>query len=63
MNSTNPQRMNVPIPELLKMESRGRMMNFRARWQTAVQTQSGHGLQKLRLELAPVSELLTHLNA
>jgi hypothetical protein len=34
-------------------------MNFRARWQTAVETVSGHALQKFRLELAhPVSELL-----
>jgi hypothetical protein len=60
MNFTNARRMNQPIPELLRAESCGQAMNFRARWQTAVQTLSGHALQKLRLELAPsVSELLT----
>jgi hypothetical protein len=63
MNSTNAKRMNLPIRELLA-EISGDIMNFRARWQTAVETVSVHVLQKLRLELAPpVSELLTHLNA
>ena len=34
-------------------------MRLRARWQTAVETVSGHALHKLRLELAhSVSELL-----
>jgi hypothetical protein len=56
--------MNFPIPDLLGAESYGQMVNFRAHWQTVVETQSGHALQKLRLELAPsVSEALTHLNA
>ena len=66
MNSTNPKRMNLPIRELLRAESCGEVMKFRVRWQTAVETVSGHGLQKLRLELAhSVSELLltsTHGN-
>ena len=63
MNSTNAKRMNLPTRELLA-ESCDDIMNFPARWQTAVETVSGHVLQKLRLELAPpVSELLTHLNA
>jgi hypothetical protein len=64
MKSTNAERMNLPIRESLRAESRGGVMKFRARWQTAVGTVSGHASQKLRLELAPsVSELLTHLNA
>jgi hypothetical protein len=59
MNSTNAERMNLPMRELLRAESRDGLMNFRARWQTAVETVSGRALQKLRLELAdPVSERL-----
>jgi hypothetical protein len=59
MKSTNAERMNPPIRESLRAESCGRVMKFRARWQTAVDTVSGHASQKLRLELAPsVSELL-----
>jgi hypothetical protein len=59
MNSAKGQLMNLPIRELLPTESRADSMTFRARWQTAVETVSGHVLQKLRLELAhSVSELL-----
>ncbi len=59
MNSTNPKRMNLRIRELLRAESYGEVMKFRERWQTAVETVSGHALQKLRLELAhSVSERL-----
>jgi hypothetical protein len=42
MNSTNPERMNLPILELVRAESCGGMINFRARWQIAVETVSGH---------------------
>ena len=52
MNSTNAEGMYAPIRGLLLAESCGDVMNFRARWQTAVETVSGHALQKLRLELA-----------
>ena len=59
MNSTNAERMNLPVRELLRAKSRAGVTSFRAQWQTAVATVSGHALQKLRLELAhPVSELL-----
>jgi hypothetical protein len=58
MKFTNAKRMNLPIRELLRAESCDGVMNFRAQWQTAVETLSGHALQKLRLELAPFSELL-----
>jgi len=59
MNSTNAERTNLPMRELLQAESRDGLMNFRARWQTAVETVSDRALQKLRLELAhPVSQLL-----
>ena len=52
--------MNLPIQDTPRAESRADAMTFRARWQTAVETVSGHALQKLRLELAhSVSELLT----
>jgi hypothetical protein len=51
--------MNLPIRELLWAESCGGVINFRERWQTAVETISGSALQKLRLEPAhSVSELL-----
>jgi hypothetical protein len=63
MNSTNAERIKLPIRESLRAESCDGV-NFRARWQTAVETVLGYALQKLRLELAPpLSELLTHLNA
>jgi hypothetical protein len=59
MNSKNAQLMNLPLRELLRAESHADATTFRARWQTAVETISGHALQKLRLELAhSVSELL-----
>jgi len=59
MNSKKAQPMNLPIRELLPTESPANAMRLRARWQTAVETVSGHTLQKLRLELAlSVSELL-----
>ena len=52
--------MNLPIQDTPRAESRADAMTFRARWQTDVETVSGHALQKLRLELAhSVSELLT----
>ena len=60
MTSTHAQGMNLPIWESLPAGGRDTVINFRARWQTAVETLSGHALQKLRLELAhSVSELLT----
>ena len=59
MNSTKAQLTNLTIRGSLPAESRADAMTSRARWQTAVETVSGHTLQKLRLELAhPVSELL-----
>jgi hypothetical protein len=59
MKSTNADRMNLRIRQSLLAKSCGGAMNFRARWQTAVETVSGHALQKLRLELVhSVSELL-----
>ena len=49
---------------LLRAESWAGVTTLRAQWQTAVETVSGHALQKLRLELAhPVSEITSHLNA
>jgi hypothetical protein len=52
MNSTN-------AGELLRAKSRAGVTTLRAQWQTAVETVSGHALQKLRLELAhPVLDLL-----
>jgi len=51
--------MNLPNRELLPTESHADATTFRARWQAAVETVSGHALKKLRLELAHfVSELL-----
>jgi hypothetical protein len=58
MNLTNAEGMNLPIRELLA-ESYGDVITFRARWHTAVETVTGYALQKLRLEFAPLSELLT----
>jgi len=59
MNSTNAERVNLPIRKSLRVESCGDPMNFRARGQTAVETVSGYALQKLRLELVrSVSDLL-----
>jgi hypothetical protein len=59
MNSTNAERVNLPMRESVRAESCDRVINFRARWQTAVETVSGYALQKLRLELAPsVSKFL-----
>ena len=62
MNPTNAKQMTLPIRDLLQTKNCGDKMAFRTRWQTAVETVSGHASQKLRLELAPFSELLT-LNA
>jgi len=59
MNSINTERMNLLIRESLRAESCSDPIDFRARWQTALETVSGYTLQKLRLELAPsVSDLL-----
>jgi hypothetical protein len=59
MKSTDTERLDLPTRESVQAESRAGVVTFRARWQTAVETLSGHALQKLRLELAPsVSELL-----
>ena len=58
MNSANAEQMTQPIHDLLRWKNCGDVMIFRARWQTAVGTISGHASQKLRLELAPFSELL-----
>jgi hypothetical protein len=59
MKSTDTERLDLPTRESVQAKSRAGVMTFRARWQTAVETLSGHALQKLRLELAPsVSELL-----
>ena len=64
MNSTTAERMNPPIRELLRAESRAGVMTFRARWQTSVETVSGRALQKLRLEFAPsVSAAFTKFNS
>jgi hypothetical protein len=59
MKSINAERLNLPIRQLLRAESPVGVNTFRARWQTAVEDESGHALQKLRLELSPsVSQLL-----
>jgi hypothetical protein len=59
MNSKKAQLINLPIRELLPAKSPADVMRLRARFQTAVETVSGHALQKLRLELThSVSELL-----
>jgi len=59
MNSKTAQLINLRIRELLPAKSPADAMRLRARWQTAVETVSGHALQKLRLELAPsVSKFL-----
>jgi hypothetical protein len=64
MNSTNTERTNLPIRGVLPAGNFNHVNNFRARWQTAVETVSAYEVQKLRLELAPsVSKLVTHLNA
>jgi len=59
MNPTNVEQMTLPIHGLLRAKNCGDVMAFRARWQTAAETTSGHASQKLRLELAPFTELLT----
>ena len=62
MNSTNAERMNLPIRESLGAESPAGTMTFHAGWRTAVELVSGHTLQKVRLALASsVSELLLTL--
>ena len=58
MNPTNAEQMTLPIRDLLRTKNCGDEMAFRTRWQTAVETVSGHASQKLRLELATFSELL-----
>jgi hypothetical protein len=59
MNSTNAERVNLPMRESVRAESCDRVINFRARCQAAVETVSGYALQKLRLELtSSVSKLL-----
>jgi len=64
MKSTNAERMNLFIREWLRPESCGGVVKFRARWQAAPETMSGHALRNLLLELAPsVSEPLMRLNA
>ena len=64
MNFTKAQLMDLPIRELLLAKSPADAMTFRARWQTGVETVSGHTLQKLRLKLAPsVSKIPWYLNA
>jgi len=59
MNPANTEQMSLPIHDLLCAKNCGDVTAFRAQWQTAVETVSGHASQKLRLELAPFSELLT----
>ena len=59
MNFTEAQLINLPMRESVRAESCDRVINFRARWQTAVEIVLGYALQKLRLELAPsVSKFL-----
>ena len=59
MNSTSAERVNLMMRESVQAERCDRIINFRVRWQTAVETVSGYALQKLRFELAPsVSKLL-----
>ena len=59
MNSTNAERVNLPMRESVRAETCDRVINFRARWQTAAETVSGHVWEKLRMELAPsVSKFL-----
>jgi len=59
MNPTNAERINLPMRESVRAENCDRVINFRARWQTVVETVSGYALQKRRLELtSSVSKLL-----
>ena len=61
MNSTIAEQIKARILESERVESYRNVMDFRARWQTAFETESGRALQKLRLELAPfVSEFLSN---
>jgi hypothetical protein len=66
MNSTHAERTDLTFLQLPCAQSFGDVINFRVRWQTVVETVSGHASQKLRLELAhSVSESLftsTHGN-
>jgi hypothetical protein len=59
MNPTNAERINLPMRESVRAENCDRVINFRVRWQTAVETLSGRALQKIRLEFTPLSERLT----
>ena len=42
----------MPIRELVRAENCGGVMTLSARWQSGVETLSGYGLPKLRLEFA-----------
>jgi hypothetical protein len=64
MKATNAEPLNWPIPESLRAERRSNATKFFARWQSGVETLSGHALQKLRLEFAPsVSDAFTKFNS
>jgi hypothetical protein len=55
MNSTNTERLNLPTPELLRVEGCDGVINFCARWQTAVESVSGYASPELA---SPISEFL-----
>jgi hypothetical protein len=55
MNSTNIERLNLPTPELLRVEGCDDVINFRGGRQTAVGSVSGYALPELA---SPISELL-----
>jgi hypothetical protein len=60
----NCEPINCPIPESLRTARRSNGTKLLARWQSGVETLSGYGFQKLRLELAPsVSDAFTMFNS
>jgi len=60
---TNYQPINCPIPKSLGAERRGNATRFVGRWQSGVETRSGCASQKLRLELAPLSDAFSKFNS
>ena len=60
---TNCKPVTCPIPESLRAEGCSNATTFVARWQTGVETLCGCASQKLRLELAPLSDAFSKFNS
>jgi hypothetical protein len=60
---TNYEPSNCPIPKSLEAERRGNATTLVARRQSGVETLSGCASQKLRLELAPLSDAFSEFNS